>query len=160
MARHLSCAICGAGFTANHSQARYCGAECAREGMRASWRKYDEKNKHRRRASAAKHYDKISQQVIARTRAYQRTEKGKAAQRATDARQRVLSPEKIAARQAVKIALASGRLKRQPCEVCGATKSQSHHDDYSKPIEVRWLCVKCHTAHHKRKSRRLRGIEI
>ena len=27
-------------------------------------------------------------------------------------------------------------------------RCQAHHDDYSKPLEVRWLCVTCHAAHH------------
>ena len=39
-------------------------------------------------------------------------------------------------------------LIRQPCEVCGAEKSEAHHDDYEKPLEVRWLCRKHHREHH------------
>src|SRR5262245_57418077 len=35
--------------------------------------------------------------------------------------------------------LKRGKIKRQPCEVCGST-AQMHHDDYSRPLEVRWLC--------------------
>jgi hypothetical protein len=34
----------------------------------------------------------------------------------------------------------------QPCEVCGATKVEKHHPDYSKPLEVRWLCREHHLA--------------
>src|SRR4051812_39153823 len=44
-----------------------------------------------------------------------------------------------------KIALRKGVLTRQPCEVCGSEKSQAHHEDYSKPLEVRWLCRPHHT---------------
>jgi hypothetical protein len=46
-------------------------------------------------------------------------------------------------------AINEGLLKRQPCEVCGTEQDvQSHHDDYSKPLEVRWLCRKHHREHH------------
>lgn len=41
---------------------------------------------------------------------------------------------------AVQRAIALGELVRQPCEVCNAPNVQAHHDDYSKPLEVRWLC--------------------
>lgn len=60
-------------------------------------------------------------------------------------RRRARHPEKSRARDRVQKALKSGRLVRQPCEVCGSTvKVQAHHDDYSKPLDVRWLCFKHH----------------
>lgn len=40
------------------------------------------------------------------------------------------------------------KLERQPCEVCGQ-KAEAHHDDYDKPLDVRWLCFNHHRAHHK-----------
>jgi len=46
-------------------------------------------------------------------------------------------------------AIKSGKLLKQPCEVCGKTKVEAHHDDYSKPLDVRWLCKFHHTEHHK-----------
>lgn len=53
-------------------------------------------------------------------------------------------PERRSARQAVYRAVMSGRLVRQPCEVCGATVTHAHHDDYAKQLEVRWLCPTHH----------------
>ena len=61
---------------------------------------------------------------------------------------RQMNPEKYKARAAVSNALRDGRLERGPCEVCGALKVQGHHDDYSKPLEVRWLCKKHHDEYH------------
>jgi hypothetical protein len=52
------------------------------------------------------------------------------------------------AHSAVTIALKNGTLLRQPCEVCGARRVDAHHDDYSKPLAVRWLCRKHHIAIH------------
>jgi hypothetical protein len=57
-------------------------------------------------------------------------------------------PEKVAAQTAVSNALRLGKLVRQPCEVCRDPDSQAHHDDYSKPLDVRWLCRTHHHAHH------------
>jgi ribosomal protein S27AE len=58
------------------------------------------------------------------------------------------NPHKIQAARAVGNAVRAGKLTRKPCEQCGNPKVQAHHDDYSKPLEVRWLCVPCHAAHH------------
>lgn len=35
------------------------------------------------------------------------------------------------------------------CEKCGDQASQRHHEDYSKPLEVIYLCFACHIARHK-----------
>lgn len=57
---------------------------------------------------------------------------------------RARCPEKFKARSAVSNALRDRRLKRGACEVCGSLRVQAHHADYSKPLDVRWLCFKCH----------------
>jgi hypothetical protein len=54
---------------------------------------------------------------------------------------------------AVRRAIKSGALKRLPCSVCGDVKSEAHHEDYSKPLDVIWLCLKHHRAHHLKKRR-------
>jgi hypothetical protein len=59
-------------------------------------------------------------------------------------------PEAKVAHDAVKVALKSGQLTRLPCERCG-TKAlvQAHHDDYTKPLEVQWLCPAHHGERHR-----------
>lgn len=47
-------------------------------------------------------------------------------------------------------AFRAGLITKKNCEVCGSEESQMHHDDYNKPLEVRWLCKKCHTEWHKK----------
>jgi hypothetical protein len=62
-----------------------------------------------------------------------------AAQRRADKASRAKYPEKLKAR-----ILARKHIPLQPCEMCGE-KGQRHHEDYSKPLEVRFLCA----FHHK-----------
>lgn len=49
----------------------------------------------------------------------------------------------------VQYAVRRGDMKKYSCEVCGKKKVEAHHDDYSKPLEVRWLCRKHHMDHHQ-----------
>lgn len=56
------------------------------------------------------------------------------------------NPQAYKAQTALGNALRDGKIKRQPCEVCGAAKVHAHHEDYAKPLNVRWLCA----LHHHR----------
>jgi len=59
------------------------------------------------------------------------------------------NPEKVKAHWQVEEMKRRGELTPQPCEKCGSTvRIHAHHDDYSKPAEVRWLCSKCHRRLH------------
>lgn len=52
------------------------------------------------------------------------------------------------ARAAVGHALRDGKMEKQSCIDCGSEESQSHHEDYSKPLDVTWLCRSCHESRH------------
>jgi DNA-binding PadR family transcriptional regulator len=82
--------------------------------------------------------------------AYAQTPEGKEALRRGSAAWRKRNPIKKAASTAVNNAVRDGRLTRQPCEICGKDKAHAHHDDYSKPLDVRWLCTTHHMEWHKR----------
>jgi hypothetical protein len=56
---------------------------------------------------------------------------------------------KVNARSIVFIAVRNKTLIPLPCEKC-RKKAHAHHDDYSKPLEVRWLCIKHHKEEHAR----------
>ncbi len=56
-------------------------------------------------------------------------------------------------------ALKSGKLTRQPCEICNEPRVQAHHDDYSKPLDVKWLCIKHHAERHVELNRLNRKYE-
>jgi len=79
---------------------------------------------------------------------YDISEKGRLASRKSSARERILHPDRVSARQAKSNAVINGTLNPQPCMVCGNEDSQAHHDDYSKPLEVKWFCVTHHWEYH------------
>lgn len=58
-------------------------------------------------------------------------------------------PKKHRARFTLHNAVNRGKLQKQPCEVCGAKKVEAHHVDYSRPLDVRWLCKIHHGKVHR-----------
>ena len=65
----------------------------------------------------------------------------------------VTQRDKQRAHKAVFTALRRGELKKASrCEHCNSEGPlQAHHEDYSHPLKVVWLCARCHTAKHKEK---------
>lgn len=80
---------------------------------------------------------------------YAKTTAGKKAHMRAARKQIKLYPEKRAARILTGNAIKNGRLIKKPCEVCGNKKVHAHHDDYCKPLDVRWLCTRHHREWHK-----------
>lgn len=57
---------------------------------------------------------------------------------------------KRAAHKAVEVALRKGVLVAKPCERCGTDYGvHAHHDDYTKPLNVIWLCARHHGERHR-----------
>jgi hypothetical protein len=62
---------------------------------------------------------------------------------------RARNREKTKAQNRLNYAIRKGRMARLPCEVCGTRERvHAHHHDYSKPLDVRWLCLQCHKDAH------------
>lgn len=57
--------------------------------------------------------------------------------------------QKYRARNIVRNRIYRGTLTRKPCEKCGLPNAHAHHDDYSKPLEIRWLCPVHHKEAHR-----------
>jgi hypothetical protein len=64
-------------------------------------------------------------------------------------------PERVRAHRMVSYRVRKGVIVPQPCERCGASlRIHAHHSDYSKPLDVQWLCSPCHRALHVEEARR------
>lgn len=59
-------------------------------------------------------------------------------------------PEKKKAKEMLNDRVNRGKIKRDPCVECGNPKTEGHHEDYSKPLEVIWLCTKHHMERHRK----------
>lgn len=62
------------------------------------------------------------------------------------------NPEKHAARLEARAAVAKGQLvKPSECSACHLAKPvEAHHHDYSKPLDVQWVCRTCHARIHRK----------
>ena len=63
-------------------------------------------------------------------------------------REKDRAPERTKARNAVSNAVRDGKLLRMDCAFCGSSKTVAHHHDYTKPLDVTWLCTPCHIRFH------------
>ncbi|KKL66148.1 hypothetical protein LCGC14_2147870 [marine sediment metagenome] len=66
---------------------------------------------------------------------------------------RLKHPERSKAKNTLKVAVINGKIKKPTiCSVCLESQESKqlhgHHDDYSKPLDVEWLCSPCHGAKH------------
>jgi hypothetical protein len=55
------------------------------------------------------------------------------------------NPIKNSAHKRVFVELRAERIRKFPCFMCGNEKSEAHHGDYSKPLDIIWVCK----LHHK-----------
>ncbi len=132
---------------------------CHIEGVRKTQRENPEKTRatsiaynqsDRGKAIHAKWREGNPKKLKAYSDKFRKSERGKETLRKGQANYRINNPEKTYARNLAYLARSNGGLIRQPCEVCGTTDDiHAHHDDYSKPLEVRWLCRKHHNIYHR-----------
>ena len=88
-------------------------------------------------------------QINERTRVHYQTEEGKRQNYERVKRWREENPEKYVAHTIVGNAVRDGKITKRSCAVCGQTKNvDAHHDDYTAPLDVTWLCRKCHGSVH------------
>lgn len=119
------CRVCDKRFVKYRPQNIYCSYKCCDKAR----------------------YYRSREKRLAKDKEYYQQHPDKWNEKARKSRARY--PEKWAARQKVHMAVFYGRLKKKPCELCGAKNVQGHHTDYSKPLEVKWLCATHHGEQHR-----------
>jgi hypothetical protein len=110
-------------------------------------------NRHRESSlEAAREYDRQRADLPHRVelrKAYQQTDRYRQSSSEGKKRYAARNPEKRRAQSLVAYQIRLGNITRQPCQVCGEAKSEAHHEDYSSPLDVMWLCDTHHKARHR-----------
>lgn len=110
---------------------------------------YRESNRHRRREYDRRRYSEKREQINEKERRWRLKNRKRTLENQKS--RRLQSPEKHRAREAVRLAERRGDLVRPTvCSQCQRSdaKIEAHHPDYSKPLNIQWLCVPCHRRRH------------
>lgn len=120
-------------------------------------KRYRERNRERIREQDREAYMKNPDKFRAKARISQKkyfqTEKGRLKYKLENLKLRERYPEKARARSLLSNAVCEGRIIRpDKCSLCFSRDGviQGHHHDYSKPLDVIWVCKSCHILVHKR----------
>src|SRR4051794_27047026 len=126
---------CIDGYRRHRFEGRPGCIRCGASNPRINWAR--EENTQERRDRARVWRQENREQATANVQAYRRRH-----------------PARRTAWNAVYNAIKRGEMEKEPCEVCGNPEAEAHHDDYSKPLDVRWLC---RDHHYERDMERRRG---
>ena len=99
---------------------------------------------------ARQYRDQNAEMVRAKAMAYFSTPEGRAVNNKATRKYKRANHHKRRAQNRANKAVRGGKLTKEPCAVCGVDKGmEMHHEDYDKPLEVVFLCRRCHQTLHK-----------
>lgn len=129
----------------------------------SEWQKRNrEKRLEQSRNCYKRNLEKSREMSLEATKKYFATEKGKKKRNQRSSEWDKKNPEKRRAHDRAMYAVKTGKLIRpDKCSKCGIKcKPHAHHEDYSKALEVVWLCSVCHFYfHHQHKHHAERASE-
>lgn len=111
---------------------------CCRDCHRGYDRRYQSSEKYKKTESEYR-------------RLYRLTPKGKEVASGQMTKRVTKRDIKRLAREKLHTEVRCGRVQRGSCVVCGEPKAHGHHEDYTKPLEVIWLCRVHHEETHNKK---------
>ena len=128
------CEHCREEYRTTRASQRFCSEEHYKAWRRESgktrqaWALWKKVNSKRRDSYIKRYYLANRERIIAKSQEWIR-----------------LNPHKQRAHMKVSSAIRSGKLVRPTsCETCNRDcKPVTHHDDYSKPFCIRWMCGSC-----------------
>ncbi len=97
------------------------------------------------RETQRKFYERNRERMLERVKKYQKINREK-----ISVYDKNRDKQKRKARWSVYNHIKYGLLSKKPCFGCGNIKVQAHHEDYSKPLEIIWLCTSCHGIRHRK----------
>lgn len=129
------------GILGRQARCKECHAARDRELYAANL----ERNRQRNRAWEDLNREKLREKYRAYAKANPDKIRAKHASRGPE-------PARLRVRSAVQRAIGRGELNRpETCEHCGKRGfNYGHHPDYSRPLDVVWLCAPCHRMEHLR----------
>lgn len=146
------CPGCGSNFNEYAGNERkYCSADCSNNARRTERPKCERCGEPVRTMS--NRYCSKSCKSLSQDRAklpgtfYERNADAVRAER----RERYATDEGYRSKVLARVAAYKAHPDTQPCEHCGSPNADRHHEDYSRPLDVRWLCRKCHIDEHVRR---------
>ena len=127
----------------------YTRSERNREAQRERERRYVERNPERRAEIGRAYRERHPERARETKQAYYERNREAIVAKRHDYGERW--PEKDYARSVVNNAITAGKMSRGACEVgvdCYG-RIEAHHDDYDRPLDIRWLCQRHHELHHR-----------
>lgn len=119
---------------------------------KSEWQKKNRKLLNERlRQRYAENIEESRSQARERAVRYRKTKEYQSKKNEYDRKYRKVNPEKARAKDKIKHAIKTGKLIRSPiCQICQKKcDTHGHHKDYSKPLDVIWLCPTCHISYHR-----------
>ena len=132
------CEVCKKEIPITRVYRNYCSNRCYHKA-------YSEKNKDKLKKNKQEHYQKNREVYIKKAILWNKNHPKKRYQLTENYRKKY--PERIRAQGRINDGIRYGKLKRKPCIVCNS-KAHAHHPDYSKPLDVIWLCPRHHKLEH------------
>lgn len=128
------------------ARAEYAKTEAGIAAQDKARKKYAENNTGKIAESKMKYKNENQEKIVISKKKYYQNNKDKIL--AAGAEYKIKNPKKRKAHTIVGNSIRDGHLFRESCSICHDSDAQAHHDDYDKPLNIRWLCRKHHADWH------------